>query len=70
MITIEPVSAAIGAGVILLLWIVSQVLIRLKKPKHDLHNIKKLVQESGDDTRKVYERLQELGKVFKEMEKQ
>ena len=69
MITIEPVSLAIGAGAILLLYIVINLFKRKKKPKYDLYNLKKLVQDGGNESREVYKKFQELGNVFNDMEK-
>jgi len=71
MVTIDWVSLGIGAGVVFIMLVIPLVLGLLsykKKPKYDLHNLIKIVQEAGEHTKEAYTRLQELGKAFNDMQ--
>lgn len=67
---IDPISVAVGAGVIVALLVLAAILKKTfkKKPKVDLHNLRRKVYESGIKTKEVYENLLELEKMFKQIE--
>ena len=55
----------VGIIIGLAIWVMS----RLRKPKIDLHNIKKLVYDNGIKSKEIFEAFKELESIFKEMEK-
>jgi hypothetical protein len=59
-----------AAGGLALGMIIALIFVKVfkRKPKHDLHNLKKLVYDTGMKTREVYENIKELEKFFKEIE--
>jgi len=40
----------------------------IRKPKYDLHNLRKLVYDAGIKNQEVYKNIKELENVFKEIE--
>jgi hypothetical protein len=67
---IDPVSVAVGAGMVVVILVLGLVFKKLfkKKPRVDLYNLRKKVYESGIKTKEVYENLLELEKMFKQIE--
>jgi len=67
-ITIDWLSLIIGAGSVIVLVLIYTLMRSIRKPKHDLHNLKALVYETGIKTNEVYKNIKELEKVFQEIE--
>jgi len=68
MITIDYMSLGIGAGVAFAVWLCTWLLSRTFKKKHDLHGMKRLVEGCHEHMLGANKNLQELYKIFKEVE--
>ena len=66
--SIDLKSFLIGAVIMMVVIGLLFLITRRKKPKYDLHNLKKLVFNAGIKTKEVYKSLLELERIFKEME--
>jgi|TARA_Y100000310_G_scaffold159030_1_gene158455 hypothetical protein len=66
MVTIDWVSIGIGAGGIIVLGFIGW-LFKPRRKQKDLHNLKKLVYETGVHTHEAYKNIKELEGLFKEM---
>lgn len=69
MISIDYISFGIGAGLIIVLWIVLSTIKSFRKPKYSWAKLKGIVQDAGNQTKEVYKNLQDLGNAFNQMEK-
>ena len=71
MVTIDWATQGIGVAVGIVVGFLGGLFIRYvfkRKPKVDLHNLKKLVYDNAIKTKEVYESFKELEGIFKEME--
>lgn len=66
--TIDMYSFLYGALIPILLLIFLFLRSKLKKKKYDLHNLKKIVYETGIHLKTSYENVKELEKFFNEVE--
>lgn len=68
MIIINWISVGIGAGAIILLVFLYWIFKPTKKPKYDLHNLRKLIYDTGIKTKEVFDNIKQLESFFEEIE--
>ena len=71
--TIDVNSVFIGVGLMIVFFIIIFIIKKLtgsKKPKHDLHNLKKIIEIAKRNLKVVEESIDTLDNFFKEIENQ